>query len=216
MTIRIQMSVNIARAEICRLLRTAPLEPRYVSARPWDEVAQDAAVYIVSPDADLSATRLVHVEQALAEPRPAGDTMEAERQRLSAAVWGSRRPLVVSWLPEPESPLFGHTPPPVRSADIQIYVTAAARLPLTVSRHARGWFELVINGGPSGLDRALREIDQTQRLGAVALAGLSRRTRSSGSSRSSKSSSRSATSRSKRRSATSAPSWTLPMRHAID
>ena len=149
----------------------AVLEPRHVNAPPWDQVAQDAANYVVSPDADLSVTRLVHVEHALSEPQPAGDTLQAERLRLRSAVWGSRQPLVVSWLPEPESPLFRRTPRPVQFADIQIYVTAAAALPMTVSRHAHVWLDLAINGGPNGLDRALREIAQTQRLGAVALAG---------------------------------------------
>jgi hypothetical protein len=132
-----------------------------------EDSRRDGVAFIVCPDVDLSVSRLVAVAQARSRDGDS-ESLEAEFSRLRCVPWGSLKPLSVSWLPERGSPLFGRTPRPLQTAQLTIYATAEAPLPFNKTPRAREWVEQILNGGSQGFQRALRQLDEFDRIAAIA------------------------------------------------
>jgi hypothetical protein len=124
----------------------------------------ESDAYVLHEDCELEWSRVV---QAVWRERDRGAmTLQHGPESLASPA----REHGVAWTIEPGSPLARLTPSGHEHADLTVYVAANAALPADRTRQARVWVEVILNGGPNGTQRAVRELRSSRQLGAVAIA----------------------------------------------
>jgi hypothetical protein len=124
----------------------------------------ESDAYVLHEDCELELSRVV--QAVWRDNDPGLVTLEHGPEALARPA----REHAVAWTIEPGSPLARLAPPGIEHADLRVYVAANAALPADRMRQARVWVEAILNGGPNGIQRAIRELRSTRQLGAVALA----------------------------------------------
>jgi hypothetical protein len=125
----------------------------------------ESDAYVLHEDCELEWSRIVqtvwreHDPQAMAWLRRGHETLTRPARRGA-----------VAWTIEPGSPLARLAPAGNANADLLVYVAPDAALPPDRTRQARAWLEAVLNGGPNGTQRAIRELRSSRQLGTVAVA----------------------------------------------